>query len=231
MARELSPAEEVAYSRYLGFGTPDEVAKILAENASLKSENADRRQKLKDAEAELAKAKPPEGAVLLAGDDAKKHAAFVALGMEPDALCKLKEERDTLAAKDATRTRQDAFASAVRALKWPEDTVATLLDMNSLNGATVEMKTEKVTGKDGKQVDEQVPYVTLAGEGQKQQKFAEFAAAAPQLKGIRTESGGTAFGGDGRSAPEQRGHPGGATVKTDEDFRKATAGTASYDTF
>ena len=231
MARELSPSEEVAYSRYLGFGTPEEVAKILADNAKLKSENAERRQKVTDLEAEMAKAKPPEGAVVLTGDDATEYAAWKALDVKAADVGRLKTDNAALLEKDAERTRKDSFSDVVKAMKWPYDAVATLLDMNSLNGAVVEFKTEKVTGKDGKQEDVQVPYVTLAGEGQKAQKFADLAATAPQLKGIRMDSGGNGASESFRAVPEQRGGGSAPGPKTDDDFRQATAGTASYDTF
>lgn len=203
MARELSPSEEVAYSRYLGFGTPEEVAKIVADNGKLKSENADRRQKVADLEAELAKAKPPEGAVVLAGDEAAEHTAFKALGIKAADVAKLQTDNAALVEAGAARDRRDAFAKVKTVLGWADEAVDTMLDMKTLDGATVEFKPAKAKDKTGKDVDVEEPWITLAGDGQKAQKFSEFAAASPQLKGIRTDGGTAAT--PGVSAPEMRG--------------------------
>lgn len=205
MPRELSPAEERAFARYEALGTPEELQRLAGDNEKLKSENADRRQKVKDLEGELttAKAAVPEGATVLTGDDAKALEALTAAGMKLGDVPTVLQERDALKAKDALRTREDGIRAAVRAHGWPDETVATLLDMRSLEGAVFEVKTEKVDDK-GKQVDGQVPYVTLAGEGQKPQKLAEFAAASPQLKGLRTEaSSGAGAGSGGTPWPAQ----------------------------
>jgi hypothetical protein len=210
--------------------TPAEVTRKIAD---LEKDNQKERDKVRDL-TEKAKALPPEGSVVLDAEAAKKHAAFEALGKTPEELGKLTGEVEELKTKDAARTRQDAFAGAVKALGWPEDTVTTLLDMKSLDGALVEVKTEKVAGRDGKQVDTPVPYVTLAGEGQKAQRFSEFVESAPQLKGIRTDAGnGNSSGGgfEGRTTPEQRGLPGKGGIKTEKEFAEATARTAQYDTF
>jgi hypothetical protein len=201
---ERDVADLYAY-RAIG-STPAEITKKIA---GLETDNQKEREKVRDL-TEKAKGVPADGAVVLTGDEAAEHEAIKALGIKAADVAKLTGKVTDLEAKDAERTRKDAFTDAVKALKWPEDTVATLLDMNSLNGATVELKTEKVTDKDGKQVDEQVPYVTLAGEGQKPQKFAEFATASPQLKGIRMDGGnGNGTGDTFRGVPDQRGLGGG----------------------
>lgn len=196
--------QDLGAFRYLG-STPGELAKKVAD---LERDNQKFRDKNKELEATAAKV-PAEGAIVLTGDEATAYAAWKALEMKPEDVAKLKSDNATLAADKAERDRKDAFAGAVEALKWPKDVVATLLDMKSLDGATVEVKTEKVQGKDGKQEDAPVPYVTLAGEGQKPQKLSEFAASAPQLKGIRTEGGETAATTAGIPMHEMRGGGGG----------------------
>jgi len=220
--------QDLGAFRYLG-STPGELAKKIKD---FEDDNAKLREKVRGLE-EKAKGLPPEGAVVLTAEEAKVHEAWKALDLKPEDVATLKAERDTLKDKDAQRTRQDAFSGAVKALGWPEDTVVTLLDMRSLDGATVELKPEKVRDpKTGKDVDVQVPYVTLAGDGQKPQKFAEFASTAPQLKGIRTDAGGNGngTGGEGRFVAEQFGAGRAATGSTEggidamiEANRKAAA--------
>lgn len=183
------------------FATPTDAARKVAD---LEKDNQKERDKVRDL-TEKVKLMPADGAVVLTGDDAAAWPKYQALGKVED-LEKLSGRVVELEKSVADSTRKDSFAAAVKALKWPDETVATLLDMNSLNGAVVEVKTEKATGKDGKAVDEAVPYVTLAGEGEKPQKFAEFAANAPQLKGIKMAAdGGAGTSGNGIAAPEMRG--------------------------
>ena len=208
------------------FPTPTDANRKVAD---LEADNQKQRKEIEGLK-EKAKGLPPEGAVVLTAEEAKFHEAWKALDLKPEDVAALKAERDTLKDKDAQRTRQDAFSGAVKALGWPEDTVVTLLDMRSLDGATVELKPEKGKDKAGKDVDVQVPYVTLAGEGQKPQKFAEFASAAPQLKGIRTDASGNGngTGGEGRFVAEQRGTGNGQRTVTDEDVARSTARTVDY---
>ena len=218
--------QDLGAYRYLG-STPGELAKKIAD---LEKDNQKGRDKVKELEATAAKV-PAEGAVVLTGDDAAEYAAWKALDVKAADVGKIKTDNAALLEKDAASTRKDSFSDVAKAMRWPDDAVATLLDMNSLNGAVVEFKTEKVTGKDGKQEEVQVPYVTLAGEGQKAQKFSDLAATAPQFKGIRMDSGSNGASESFRAVPEQRGGGSAPGPKTDDDFRKATAGTAQYDTF
>lgn len=173
---EINDSEYRSFVAYQNLGTPQEVSKKITD---LENDNRKYRQEEKPAlEAKL----PKEGEVIVPKEKVEVLEKYEALG-KPEELKTVVSERDELREKDAARTRQDAFRAATKALGWPEETVATLLDMRSLDGAAVEVKTEK----DGKGEDVQVPYVTLAGDDQKPQKFADFASSTPQLKGLRVE--------------------------------------------
>ncbi len=150
--------------RYNG---PDGITKKISD---LESDLVKERDKKREAEAKV----PGDGAVVLTGDDAKAYPALKELGVLGTAeeikgkLGRLDEAETKL--KD--RERKDAVAAAVRAQGWPEETVATLMDLRSLDGASFEVKTEKGKDAKGKDVDVQVPYVTLTGDGQKPQKLS-----------------------------------------------------------
>lgn len=211
---EISDADFRLFVRYQDLGTPDEIRKKADK---LVEDNHGYREKIR----ELEGAKLPEGTVAIPKEKAEALEAYEKLG-KPEELATVASERDELRQKDAARAREDAFRAAVKANGWPEDTVATLLDMKTLDGATVEVKAETVEGK-----EVQVPYITLAGEDAKPQKLADFAASAPQLKGLRTEAPkeepkGTPFPRQEATGSEPKGNP------TAEDDRKAVRATANY---
>lgn len=173
---EITDAELRTFARYQNLGTPEDLQKKITD---LERDNHKYRQEEKPAlEAKL----PKEGEVVIPKEKADALASYEALG-KPEELKTVAQEVEELRTKDQQRTREDAFRAAARAVGWPEDTVLTLLDMRSLDGAAVELKPEK----NDRGEDVQVPYVTLAGEGQKAQKLSDFAANSPQLKGLRTE--------------------------------------------
>lgn len=179
---EITDAELRTFVAYQHLGTPQEITKKIGD---LENDNHKYRQVEKPAlEAKL----PKEGEVVVPKEKAEKLTAYEALG-KPEDLKTVVTERDELRSKTAAREREDAFRGAVKAMGWPEETTATLLDMRSLDGAKLEIKKEKGKDAKGAEVDVEVPYVTLAGDGKQPQKFSEFAAATPQLKGIKVEGG------------------------------------------
>lgn len=206
MSEAASSAELRALARYEVLGTVEELSR-------LKAENADRRQKNKQLtdEVEALKAKvPPEGARVLNPEEAKAWEAFVALG-KPEDLTKAQEELVALRAKDAERTRVDALRAAVAAEKWPDGAAELLADSKRADGATYTVAKEKQRGQDGKEAEFEVGYITLAGEGQKPMRLADFAKES--LPALLTLTAPKEYsGGGGRAAPEQRG--GGAPAST-----------------
>jgi hypothetical protein len=216
---EITDAEFRQFVRYQSLGTPDELEKLPKKIGDLEADNKQQRDTIRDLKA----AAPADGHVVLPKERAEALARYEALGT-PDELANVAGERDELRQKDAARARQDAIRAAVEAAGWPAETVATLEDMRSLDGATFEV--EAATNEKGEEV--RVPYLTLAGEGTERQKLADFAAAAPQLKGLRTAA-----------APPQQPAPAGATYTRQTpgstppaagppDHSKAVTATANY---
>lgn len=212
---EITDSEFRTFARYQNLGSPEEVQKKITD---LEADNRKYRQEEKPAlEAKL----PKEGEVVVPKEKATALEAYEALG-KPEELKTVAAERDDLKQKHQQRTREDAFRAATKAAGWPEETVATLLDMRSLDGATVEVKAEK--GE--KDEDVQVPYVTLAGEGQKAQKFSDFAASAPQLKGLKLEA--PTETSRGRTFPVQRETTGEPRKITKDDHSKSVRSRVDY---
>lgn len=212
---EITDAELRTFVAYQNLGTPQEVAKKIED---LVSDNGKQRDEIRT----LKESQPREGTVVLPKERADALEAYEKLG-KPEDLTKALLEREDLQQKDTARTREDAFRAAVKAAGWPEDTVATLLDMRSLDGAVVEVKAEK----NAKGEDASVPYLTLAGEGQKEQKLVDFAANTPQLKGLRMEPAKGA--GETRPFPRQsdRGTPAN-TTPSEADHRKSVRTRVDY---
>lgn len=212
---EISDSDFRTLIAYQQLGTPQEISKKITD---LEKDNHKYRQEEKPAlEAKLPKA----GEVVVPKETAEALAKYEALG-KPEDLTTVVAERDQLRDKDAQRTREDAWRGAVRAMGWPEETVSTLLDMRSLDGAAVEVKREK----NDKGQDVEVPYVTLAGEGQKAQTLVAFASSAPQLRGLKTEGTTPPAGTGGFPRQPRDGSP--PPKRTDDDYRTATDQTASY---
>lgn len=201
---------------------PDGITKKIN---SLETDVASERQKRKDAEAKV----PGDGAVVLSGDEAKAYPTLkelAALG-SPDEIKGKLDRVDDVEGKLKARERRDAVAAAVKAQGWADDTVETLLDLRSLDGASFEVKREKVK-KDGKDEEVDVAFVTLSGEGQKAQKLSEFAESTPSLKGLKTGAASSGGGAPNRWQPQPQGDPA-KTVNPEEKQREATARTARYD--
>lgn len=217
--RRFVRLDEIA-GRYNG---PEGITKKISD---LETDVVKEREKRKEAEAKV----PGDGSVVLTGDEAKAYPTLKELG----ALGSAEEIKGKLGRVDEVETklkdreRRDAVSAAVKAQGWPEDTIDTLLDLRSLDGAAFEVKKETVK-KDGKESSVEVAYVTLAGEGQKAQKLSEFAEATPSLKGLKTAAGGTGGQGDGqRWRPQPSGEPP-KQESTDEERKAATARTGRYD--
>lgn len=209
MPIEITEAEDREYRRYKELGTPSDLAEKVKKVGDLENDNKTLRDERRDLRGKV----PKDGAVVLEGDDVKRWEAFQALQKTPEELAagavltpderkeweafkalelkaadvpNIVKERDELKSKDAQRTRQDTITAVVRAMKWPDETAATIADMRSLDGAKFEVKKEKVKDGTGAEVETDVPYVTVK-DGQPA-KFSDFAAQTEALKGIRTSA-------------------------------------------
>lgn len=198
--------QDLGAFRYLG-STPGELAGKIKK---LEGDNEKQRGEIRDL-TEKAKAVPAEGAVVLTGDEATEYAAWKALDVKAADVAKLKTDNAGLVEKVAKAERETAFAKVAKLSGLSEDAAAAMLDMRSLDGAVWEFKAAKVKDPTtGKEVDTEEVFVTLAGEGQKQQKFAELATTSPQLKGL--PKAGIATTTQGVTVPDMRG--GGGAEKT-----------------
>ncbi len=118
------------------------VAKHGDQTAALKAFAADLYAAKDDLKAMRAKL-PPDGSVMLAGDDVKHYEAYKGLGT-PAEIRKAKEERDTLAAENSTFKRD----TELRGVAEKAGVKFAVLKALAGPGLTFEPKTVKVQGKD-----------------------------------------------------------------------------------
>src|SRR5690349_9679447 len=104
---EITDAELRTFVAYQNLGTPAEIAKKVGD---LESDNHKQRDEIRDLKAKL----PKEGEAVLPKEKADALSAYEALG-KPEDLKTVVTERDELRTKDAARSREDAFRSAVKA--------------------------------------------------------------------------------------------------------------------
>jgi hypothetical protein len=248
---EITDAQEREYRRYQELGTPDALADKVKKVTDLEADNKTLRDERKDLKTKV----PADGAVVLTGENAARwQAAEKVLPAKPDdvaaavvltgdnaakwkaveavdvaALTAQAAEADGLKKELGEINRRSSIAAAVEALGWPKETVATIHDMKSLDGATWEVKTEKVRGADGKDVDTPVPYLTLPGEGAKAEKLADFVAKTDSLKGLRTSVGEKEKPGI-PYRPDPARESGGGGTATAKDHENAVASQGAYTT-
>lgn len=185
-------------------GMPKWESELRNDNAKLREKNRVLRTEL-----DAAKQKVPEGAVVLAGEEAKAWEALKALGKTPKEISEALAERDTLAGKLAEHEARERSAKVAGILKWDPDLTPDFLKDKGLTA--LELKEEEIDRGNGKTEKGLVPYV-MRGEGKdaKQEKLAdvvsrEFPKYLTALTATGGASGGTA-GASGVPFPEQRGN-------------------------
>ncbi len=201
---EVSDAQLTEYHQYKAIAPTPDAARGKIEG--LEGDNKKQRDEIRDLK-ETAKKVPPEGAKVLTAEEAKAWEAYTALGT-PEEQTKRAEDFKTLEAKDAERTRTDTLKAAVAAEKWSEQAAGRLLDSKLADGATYSVAKEKVRGQDGKETESEVGYITLAGEGRKPMRLADFAKEhLPDVLTLGTAANGNggSGGGTSRAIHEQRG--------------------------
>lgn len=224
---EVSDAQLTEYHQYKAIAATPDAARAKIED--LVKDNGKQRDEIRELK-ETVKKLPPEGARVLTAEEAKAWEAFVSLG-KPEDLTKAQEELVVLRARDAERTRADAMKAAAKAEKLPEGAVDVLTDSKRADGATYSVAKEKVRGTDGKEAEVEVGYITLAGEGQKPMRLADFAKELPPLLALTTSNGNNGGGGSSstRAAHEARGSGSASNLPvTAEDVRKSTEKTVDY---
>lgn len=155
----------------------------------------------RDAKADEAKSLrgkvPPEGAVVLAGDDAKRYAAYVALG-DPEALRTALEDRDRFKGQVDGHEREKVHRKVAGLLGYTGPGAEAFVEQAGLRGLEFEFAEEK--DKAGKPAE--VPYLKAAGEGQARVKAEDFVATklAHYLPAFRPEAQKTVGGTPARPA-------------------------------
>lgn len=230
---EITDAQYREYQAYSALGTPEDVGKKIRDLDKVKSEAAERRQKLQEAEKKIADldAKVPEGAVVLTGDDAKAHAAMVAAGKtlkQVDADLKRLGELET---KDKAREREDAVRATAKAEGLdPDKAVKAFANLNGADTLKFETGEVQVQGK-----NEKAPagFVTTA-DGKRARLGEWLAAEHPYVdlkpSGAPNGGAGSGQGAIARETPAMRGAAPqlSTSPKTAEDYKKAVDSTATY---
>lgn len=110
------------------------------ENYKLRRE----KRELTDEVAELKEKQPPEGAIILQGDDAKEYQAFKALGKKPEELGQAVADAAAGKALSEKAEAQKVYADAAEPYGWKPGVLATL---PSLQGKKLEVRSTTENGK------------------------------------------------------------------------------------
>lgn len=215
--------QDLGAYRYLG-STPGELAKKIAD---LEKDNQKERGKVADL-TEKAKAAPPEGAVVLTGEDATAYAAWKALEIKPEDVAKLKADNATLAAEKARRDRQDILAAASPTEGWNENAPKALLKLAGFDAVELsagEVTVERMNAGKKENVKAPTAFVTVDG---KQVRISEWLAKeapewVPMLSAQTTGNGGSSDGSPGIPMAEMRGGSSGAPAKASDSLEAAKA--------
>lgn len=177
---DITDSELRQFVRYQGFGTPDEVQKKISE---LEKDNKESRDKVKNLTEKL----PKDDQVVVAKEDAELLPKFKELGKPDDLKAKI-DEGEKAKTKLADVERKTSASQFAKVAGLADEAVDTLIAIPALEGATLEVKKSKVKNDKGVEVEQEVGYITLAGENQKALSFTEAQEQVPALKGLRTAS-------------------------------------------
>jgi hypothetical protein len=212
MPRELSPSEEREYDDYRSLGPASEVRSRVGKLAKVQAEAAESRKRIEalEKENETLKAKAPDGAVVLTGEDAKAYEAASAAHGGIAGLAKKAERTEALEAEAAKRGREDGLADAGEAEGWDRKNTVKALTRDAEFAALpfevreVEREVQSGTGKTEKRTV-RAGFVTVEGRAvplaEWVQKHAEH--ILPGLTGGNGNAQQQA--GGGREFVEQRG--------------------------
>lgn len=215
MPRELSPSEEREYSAYLALGPLEDVRARLGKLPKVQEEAKQRRERIEALEKENGevKAKVPEGAVVLTGDEATAYTALHTAGKTLKSLSDDQGELETLRKKDAARSREDGWRKAAKAEGYdPDKAINAFGKLAGFGDLPFEVKKAKVEFTNGAKKEEKEDdfgFVTVDGKtvrlGEYLQQNADF--LIPGLK--PSGNGGTTVDAGRREVPDQRGGGGG----------------------
>lgn len=132
------------------YGTERAALRVLAD------ENLDHRETARQLKTKIAK----DGEVILSADDAKRWAAFQALGKKPEEITAAISENETLRAESAATKQKDVHRKAAEAVGYDADV---LDDFATTRKLRIEMRDTDVVER-GKKEKKPLPYV-VTGEG------------------------------------------------------------------
>lgn len=202
MPRELSASEEREYNGYQALGTVEDVKARLGKLPKVQEEATERRKRIEALEKENAdlKAKVPDGAVVLAGDDAKAYAEIVAAGKTLKDFAADTKRLSELETKDAAREREDSVRKAAKAEGLdPDRAVKAFANLAGADALTFEDGEVQVQGKQDKQP---AGFVTVDG---KKLRLGEWLASEHPYLNLAAQNGAGGNGGGVREVPEMRG--------------------------
>ncbi len=184
---KISEAELMELARYRTIGTPDAVGKKIGD---LEKDNRKQREEIKV----LKEAAPEEGQLMISEQDGKDLKSYQELG-KPDEV-KTRLETGSKATNDLRTHALTVSATAfAKAAGLADEAVGTLVAIPDLKDAVFEVRKKK--NDKGEEID--VPFLTLAGDGQAAMSFEDATEKVSSLKGLRMAS------------PDEPGKPPGQT--------------------
>lgn len=154
---------------------------ILQKIEDLEKDNREYRQeKIPALEAKI----PKDNEVVIPKSKADALAEYEALGKPSEIKAKLESGENASVELKGLQLRT-AAAKYAEAAGLAAEAVDTLIAIPALQGATFEVKAGKTKNDKGEEVDAQIAYVTLPGEGQSAIPHTEAIEKVPALKGLR----------------------------------------------
>lgn len=181
---EISDSEFRQYAKYQTMGTPEEV---WQKRQDLERDNRDQREELR-----LAKeTQPKEGQVIVSKADSELLPKYKELGKPEDIKGNLTagQEASGKLVLAERRTSASAFAKVAGLAAEAVDTLVAIPDLAT---AVFEVKKGKVKNAAGQEVEADLPYITVAGEGDSKETllFTDALEKFPALKGLRMAAPG-----------------------------------------
>jgi hypothetical protein len=181
---EISDADYRLFTRYTIIGTPDE---ILKKREDLEKDNREQRDQLRATEGKVLK----DGEVAVPKAKADLLPLYEELG-QPKELKTQLDVGKTAVHKLTMAEQRTAASKFAKAAGLADESVETLIELPALSGATFEVRKGKVKNATGQEVDGDIAYLTLTGDGQKAMTFTDALDKIPLLKGLRMQGpGGT----------------------------------------
>jgi hypothetical protein len=178
---EMTSAEITLLARYQNLGTPDEIQKQLKDR---ESDNGKQRDEIRVLKEKV----PKDTEVVILKTEAALLDEYKPLGKPKDIQARFKAGDDA-GEKAKLADQRTAATKFAKAVGLAEDSVEALVAFPALKDATFEVKKGKVRGADGIEVDGDIGYITLAGDGEKPMEFSAAQEKVAALKGLKTSSG------------------------------------------